>query len=59
MLPPIPPANVYDVMQEQLDYLIEHVQAGPCYGCEACSRFLGVKALLCEAVFDRAMETGA
>jgi hypothetical protein len=41
-------ANADDVMREQLEFLIEHVEAGDC-GCPQCARYHRARALLLEA----------
>jgi hypothetical protein len=47
-LPAVPrPADVADVLHEQLDYLIDHASAGPC-GCSECQRYLRVRSALLE-----------
>jgi hypothetical protein len=40
-------ADVNDVMREQLEYLIEHAQGGPC-GCPRCQRYQQARSLLLE-----------
>jgi len=44
-------ADANDVMREQLEYLIEHVQDGLC-GCEQCQRYLRARTLLMEVFAD-------
>jgi hypothetical protein len=41
-------ADADDVMREQLEFLIEHAQAGDC-GCPQCNRYHRVRTLLLEA----------
>jgi hypothetical protein len=41
-------ADPNEVMREQLDFLIEHAQAGDC-GCEQCNRYHRARTLLLEA----------
>jgi hypothetical protein len=41
-------ADADDVMREQLEFLIEHAQAGDC-GCAQCDRYHRARALLLEA----------
>jgi hypothetical protein len=41
-------ANANDVMLEQLEFLIEHAQAGDC-GCQLCERYFRVRTMLLEA----------
>ena len=36
-----------DVMREQLDYLIEHAEGGPC-GCAQCLRYQRARSVLLE-----------
>jgi hypothetical protein len=38
-------------MREQLEFLIEHVEAGVC-GCVQCQRYLRARSLLLEAFTD-------
>jgi hypothetical protein len=40
-------ADANDVMREQLEFLIEHAQAGDC-GCPQCNRYHRARALLLE-----------
>ena len=40
-------ADVNDVMREQLEYLIEHAQGGPC-DCQRCHRYQRARSLLLE-----------
>jgi len=42
---PIPAADAGDVMHDQLDDLLQHVELAPC-GCADCGRYLAVSALL-------------
>ena len=44
-------ADANDVMREQLEFLIEHTQAGDC-GCAQCNRYHRARALLLEAFAD-------
>jgi hypothetical protein len=44
-------ADANAVMQEQLDYLIEHAASGTC-GCSQCERYLRVRDVLTE-IFAR------
>ena len=41
-------ADANEVMREQLDFLIEHSQGGPC-GCLQCERYVRARTLLLEA----------
>ena len=41
-------ADADEVMREQLDFLIEHAQGGPC-GCLECERYVRARTLLLEA----------
>jgi hypothetical protein len=41
-------ADANDVIREQLEFLIEHAQAGDC-GCQQCERYFRVRTLLLEA----------
>jgi hypothetical protein len=41
-------ADANEVMREQLDFLIEHAQSGPC-GCLQCERYIRARTLLLEA----------
>jgi hypothetical protein len=41
-------ADPNDVMREQLEFLIEHAQAGDC-GCQQCGRYFRLRTLLLEA----------
>lgn len=41
-------ANDNEVMREQLEFLIEHAEAGVC-GCMQCKRYQRARALLLEA----------
>jgi len=41
-------ADADDVMREQLEFLIEHAQAGEC-GCPQCERYSRARTLLLEA----------
>jgi hypothetical protein len=41
-------ADADEVMREQLDFLIEHAQDGPC-GCLQCERYVRARSLLLEA----------
>ena len=43
----IAPADVNEVMREQLEYLIEHAGGGTC-GCPQCQRYLRARSLLME-----------
>jgi hypothetical protein len=47
----IPAADANQVMREQLDYLIEHAQAGAC-GCPECQRYLCARKLLLKPFVD-------
>ena len=40
-------ADANDVMREQLDYLIEHAEGGPC-GCAQCHRYQRARSVLLE-----------
>ena len=40
-------ADTHEVMREQLDYLIEHAQSGPC-GCAQCHRYQRARSVLLE-----------
>jgi len=40
-------ADANEVMREQLDYLIEHAQGGPC-GCAQCLRYQRARTVLLE-----------
>jgi len=44
---PIIAAHPDDVMREQLEYLIEHAQGGPC-GCHQCLRLQRARSVLFE-----------
>jgi hypothetical protein len=46
-------ADTNEVMQEQLQFLIEHAGTGTC-GCQQCDRYIRVRALLME-LFDEAL----
>jgi hypothetical protein len=46
----IPSGDVGEIMLEQLEYLIEHAEAGSC-GCSACIRYALAKTLLLQ-VFE-------
>ena len=46
-------ADANDVMREQLEFLIEHAQAGDC-GCAQCTRYHRARTLLLEAFKDSA-----
>lgn len=41
-------ADPNDVMREQLEFLIEHAEAGDC-GCAQCERYARARALLLQA----------
>ena len=45
-------ADANDVMQEQLEFLIEHAQGGDC-GCPLCNRYHRSRTLLLEAFAQR------
>jgi len=40
-------ADANDVMREQLDFLIEHAEGGPC-GCPQCLRYQRARSVLLE-----------
>jgi hypothetical protein len=40
-----------DIMMDQLEFLIEHVQAGVC-GCEQCERYWRARAVLMDVFAD-------
>jgi hypothetical protein len=44
-------ADANEVMREQLEFLIEHAQAGDC-GCPQCGRYFRARTLLLEAFSD-------
>jgi hypothetical protein len=44
-----------DVMRDQLEFLIEHVQNGVC-GCEQCQRYLRARSLLLTELFPESPE---
>ncbi len=46
-LPVVIAADANEVMREQLDYLIEHAQGGPC-GCPQCLRYQRARSVLLE-----------
>ena len=51
-LAPRPQAAIEnEVMLDQLEFLIEHVQEGVC-GCEQCERYLRARTLLLEVFSD-------
>jgi len=41
-------ANANDVMREQLEFLIDHAEAGDC-GCPQCERYIRARTLLLQA----------
>lgn len=47
----VPAGDSNDVMREQLDFLIDHVEQGVC-GCGLCSRYLAVKDCLLDVFKD-------
>jgi hypothetical protein len=48
-LPAVPePADVADVLHEQLDYLIDHASERGTCGCSECQRYLRVRSALLE-----------
>jgi hypothetical protein len=44
-------ADANEVMQEQLEYLIEHARGGIC-GCAQCERYLRARSVLMEVFAD-------
>jgi hypothetical protein len=51
-------ADADDVIREQLEFLIEHAQAGDC-GCPQCDRYHRARALLLEAFAEVPQEKRA
>jgi len=49
-LPMIVAADANDVMRDQLEFLIEHAQAGDC-GCALCERYFRARTLLLMELF--------
>jgi hypothetical protein len=48
-LPAVPkPADVADVLHEQLDYLIDHASESGTCGCSECQRYFRVRSALLE-----------